>query len=126
LPDHQSAPPDVATRSFRENWLFARLPDWVIDTLSSEQKEAIHQAAVDPTWKHPPINIRLSVPFFGRRYFVTVVGGEGKRSAERRARERHNYPLRTAANVFFFLGLATVFYVAALIAVALYSAIFEF
>ncbi len=68
----------------------------------------------------------MSVPFFRRRYYVTIVGGEGKRSAERRARERHHYPLRTAANIFFFLGLATVFYIAALVAVALYSAIFEF
>ena len=98
----------------------------MIDTLSTEQKEAIHNAAVDPTWQHPPINIRLSLPFFRRRYFLTIVGGEGKRSADRRTHERHRYPLRTVSNIFFILGIATIFYIIAIVAVALQSAIVEF
>lgn len=76
--------------------------------------------------QYPPINIRLSIPFFGRRYFVTIVGGEGRRSAKRRAIEKHKYPLRTAANIFFAVGVATLFYVAALFGLALHGVIFEF
>ena len=49
-----------------------------------------------------------------------------KRSPERRAEERNKYPLRTLANVFFFVGLATVFYMLAVIALAMQSAIIEF
>ena len=56
----------------------------------------------------------------------TYVGGAEKRSAERRDQERHHYPLRTAAKIFFFVGLATLFYMAAVIALALQSAIVEF
>ena len=52
--------------------------------------------------------------------------GAEKRSAERRDQERHHYPLRTAAKIFFFVGLATLFYMAAVIALALQSAIVEF
>ncbi len=96
------------------DWLFARLPDWVIDTLSNDQKEAIHQAATDPSWTSPPINIRFSVPLFTRRYFLTLVGGEEKRSLDRRSRERNRYPMRTAANIFFFIGLAAIGYIVAL------------
>lgn len=106
--------------------LFERLPEWVVDTLSVEQKEAIHLAAEDPAWKRSPVDIRFTLPFFGRKFYVTVVSGAEKRNPKRRAEERHHYPLRTVANVFFFIGLATLFYMAAVIALALQSAIVEF
>ena len=105
---------------------FERLPEWVIDTLSPEQKEAIHQAAEEPSWGQSPVNIRFTLPFLRRKYYITVVGGSERRSDERRAKERHHYPLRTLANVFFFVGLATVFYMAAVIVLALQTAIVEF
>ena len=46
--------------------------------------------------------------------------------AKRLAREREHYPLRTAGNFMFVLGTATLFYLLAFFAVALYSAIIEF
>ena len=49
-----------------------------------------------------------------------------KRNAERRAHERHKYPLRTVANVFFFIGLGTLFYMLAVFVLALQSVIIEF
>ncbi len=107
-------------------WLFSRLPTWVVDTLTTEQKEAIHKAADEGKWLSHPVNIRMSLPLIGRRFFVTVIGGEEKRSAERRAHERHRYPLRTAANIFFFLGVAAIFYVVAIFAIAVQSSIVEF
>jgi len=108
------------------NWLFARLPDWVVDTLSTEQKEALYKAAEESTWGRHPVNIRLSLPLLARRYYLTIVAGEEKRSIERRSHERHRYPLRTAANVLFFLGLASVIYVAALFVLAVQVSIIEF
>ena len=117
---------DPVTQTIRANWLFARLPPWVVDTLSAEQKEAIQHAASDPSWSRPPVNVRVSIPVFTRRFFFTIVGGEESRSSERRARERNRYPLRTVANIFFFLGLIGVFYVVAIIGLAMHSAIVEF
>jgi hypothetical protein len=107
------------------NWLFGRLPDWVLDSLTTEQKDAIHEVLTDPTHNRPPVNIRLSVPFLKWRFFVTVFGGEEKRNATRRSRERHLYPLRTLANVFFVVGMITLFYVIAIFALALHTAIIE-
>ena len=118
--------PETAAAAAQANWLFERLPEWVMDTLTSEQKEAIHETLENPLWKRPPVNIRFTVPFFKSKFYVTIVGGEEKRSAERRAQERHKYPLRTIANVFFFIGLGTLFYMLAVFLLAVQSAIIEF
>ena len=118
--------PDGAARAAQSSWIFDRLPEWVVDTLTADQKEAIHRAIEDPAWKRPPVNIRFTLPFIHKRFYVTVVSGPEKRSAERRGRDRHKYPLRTLANIFFFLGVVTVFYVVALLALAFMSAIIEF
>ena len=115
--------PETVAEAAQANWLFERLPEWVMDTLSNEQKEAIHEAVENPSWKRPPVNIRFTVPFFTSKFYVTVVGGEEKRNVERRAQEHHKYPLRTVANVFFFIGLGTLFYMLAVFLLALQSAV---
>jgi hypothetical protein len=116
---------DPGRRATLENWLFARLPPWVLDTMSAEQKDALLKATTDASWDRPPVNARLHIPFFSRRYYVTIVGGEDKRSRERRAHERNHYPLRTVANIFFFIGIITLFYLVSLIGMAFTSAIIE-
>lgn len=115
----------AAQQVLKANWLFARLPPWVVDTMTTEQKEAIHNAITDNIGNIPPVNIRMHLPVFGRRFYMTVLAGEEKRSDARRKHERHRYPLRTAANVFFFIGLATLFYMVALVGLAMHSAIVE-
>jgi len=119
--------PDLdVVQAVQGNWLFKRLPPWIMDTLTNDQKAAIHDAITDPSWQRHVVNIRVSLPFFKQRFYITVVGGEEKRDAGRRATERHTYPLRTIANVFFVIGAATVFYAVALIALAFQATIFEF
>lgn len=105
--------------------LFERLPPWVTDTLTPQQQAAIREALAEPEWNLHPVNIRVSVPFLERRYYVTIVGGEDKRSATRRDHDRRKYPLRTIANIFFVLGIATILYTILLIGIALHSAILE-
>ncbi|MDH5747818.1 MAG: hypothetical protein OEY85_00755 [Rhodospirillales bacterium] len=112
-----------ARRVFRENWLFDRLPQDINDSLTDIQKEAIRKVIDDPSWSRPPVNIRFSLPLFFRRYYLTLVGGTEQRGPDRRAQERHEYPLRSAANIFFFVGLATLFYVLVILGMAAYRAI---
>ncbi len=92
-----------------------------------------HPGAPDPdaarvaaAWsrKHH-VDIRLSVPFFGRRFYLTVVSGGEKRGNERRKQDRHHYPLRTAANIFFFVGSGAAFYAVALLFMAFATSIIE-
>ncbi len=126
MSDLDTTADEIVTRTVQANWLFARLPPWIIDTLSAEQKEALHKVVDDPSWDLPPVNIRMHLPFFKRRYYVTLVAGEEKRSFERRAHERHRYPVRTIANVFFFIGICTLFYLVSILGFAVASAIVEF
>lgn len=126
MEDQNAWPDDPVSKTVAMNSLFERLPPWVVDTLTNEQKEAIHKAVSDPEWDMPPLNIRLSLPLLKRRYYVTVVGGEEKRSSSRRAHDRNRYPLRTVANFFFFIGLITIFYVVSVVGIAIYSSIIEF
>ncbi len=76
-------------------------------------------------WRRHPVDIRFSLPFFGNWFYVTVVSGPERRGDERRAEQRHHYPLRTAANVFFVLGLGAGFYALALVVFAFASSIVE-
>ena len=44
------------------------------------------------------VNIRVSLPLFFGRYYLTIVAGKELRSAERRKEESQKHPLWTAAN----------------------------
>ena len=101
---------DALGYALQADSLFARLPAWVMDTLTAEQRDAIHQAVCDPSLQHPPINIRFALPAFGRRYFLTVIGGVERRGTRRRAQERTKFPLRTVANILFFIFLGVLIY----------------
>jgi len=55
-----------------------------------------------------PINIRLSIPLLIKRYYVTIVVGEERRTPERLSVERRKHPLVSRGNLVFFTLLGTV------------------
>ncbi len=57
---------------------------------------------------HHPVNIRLSIPLFARRYYLTVIAGKEQRSTERLAEEREKHPLTTTANMIFLFTVGFV------------------
>ncbi len=57
---------------------------------------------------HHPVNIRLSIPLFTRRYYVTVVASKEQRSTERLAEEREKHPLATTANMIFLFTIGFI------------------
>jgi hypothetical protein len=126
MEDRDSAVAEAVSRAAHGSWLYSRLPSWFLDTLSNKHKEALHQALTDPDWGRHLVNIRISAPVLRRRYYITVVGGALFLTAERRAHDHHRYPLRTVANIFFFVGLAAAFYAVALVALAIFSVVIEF
>lgn len=54
-----------------------------------------------------PINLRLTVPLLFKRYYVTIVAGEERRSPERRVEERQKHPIRTTGNVIVLFATGT-------------------
>lgn len=106
--------------------LLANIPQPVIDTFTPEQRAALWNAAKPVSWRKHPINIRITFPFMGNRYFVTVVGGYERRGLDRIERDRKMHPLRTAGNVLFMLGVGGAFYLAAVIGMFTFSNLIEF
>jgi len=108
--------------------LLERLPSEVLESFTAEQRAALWQASKPMTWRRHPINLRMTayVPLLGHRTFLTVVGGMEKRERGRVVRERRLYPLRTAGNVLFLLGLGGAFYGAALFGIFMFSNLIEF
>jgi hypothetical protein len=90
--------------------LFDRLPPEILGSLTVQQKNAIASAAGSTDWKGHPVNIRLSLPFLPRRWYVTIVSGPERRARDRRRRDRTINPIRTAGNLVFILCSAILFY----------------
>ena len=124
MPVRSTPREEPTTKEIQSEWLFMRLPEWVVDSLTSRQKMAIDSAVGTRAWSRPPVNIRFSLPFLTRRYYVTIVSGEEKRPPTRLADERAEYPLRTLANAFFFVGVLTVTYVVVLMGLSIYRFVF--
>ncbi len=117
---------DALGYALQADSLFARLPARVMDTLTAEQRDAIHQAVCDPALRHPPINIRCSLPAFGRRYFLTIIGGAERRGARRRTHEQTKFPLRTVANFLFFIFLGALIYALSIASILVHRSLTEF
>jgi len=103
--------------------VFSRIPGRVMDTLTREQKEAIHQAIDGAALQRPPINVRVSLPVLGRRYFLTLVAGPERRNDERRNDDRRHHPLGTSANFVFFGCLGLLIYAIALFGIYMHGAL---
>lgn len=106
--------------------LLDRLPPDVVQSFTEDQRAALWTAVKPTTWRRHPVNIRLTIPLMGDRFFVTVVGGYEKRSSERLARERRMFPMRTAGNILFLMGVGGAFYLAAIVGMMLFSSLIEF
>ena len=87
-----------------------KVPQAVAETFTSEQLAALRNAVKPFTWRKHPINIRITLPFFGRRFFLTLVGGLEHRGSDRIVRERTANPLGTPSNILFMLGVGGVFW----------------
>jgi hypothetical protein len=119
-------PDGSAGHSGTNSSLFARMPPHILGGLTSEQRNAIALAADQPGWSDHRINIRLSVPFLPKRWYITIVGGPERRGRDRRTAERTRNPLRTAGNFAFIFLTAVMFYGIAAAAMLITSSVLEY
>lgn len=108
-----------------DNWM-DRIPPEVMASFTPQQRAALWNALRPVSWRRHPVNIRLSFPIIGGRYFLTVVGGPEKRGDERRLRDRVIFPLRTTGNILFLLGVGGAFYLTAMLGIVLFANLVEF
>ena len=106
--------------------LLANIPEAVVESFTADQRAALWNAAKPVSWRKHPINIRITFPFFGCHYFVTIVGGSERRAPDRIKRDSKMHPLKTAGNVLFMLGVGGAFYLAAVVGMFVFSNLIEF
>lgn len=83
-------------------------PD-VANSFTEAQLLELERVLSAPPSRRLPIDIRITVPFFRGRYFLTFIAGRERRSAERLKEERAKHALWTFANVCFFVFLVVLF-----------------
>jgi len=108
MPDGSHAPTSLADS--RNHAILDRLPPDILGGLSVEQRAAIAAASGD--WKGGAhrVNLRVSMPFLPKRWYLTVLGGPERRTIARRNAERTRNPVRTAGNMAFIFVTAMTFY----------------
>lgn len=89
--------------------LLAQLPGDVVESLSPDQRAALWEVSHSPSWQRYPVNIRFSVPIFTRRFFITIVAGNDRRSGDRATAERRLNPMFTLPNVLFLTSIGAFF-----------------
>jgi len=100
--------------------LLARMPLNVRQSLTPEQLSALARATLPVVTRHP-LDYRISLPFFGRRYYLTILGGRERRNRDRLLREGQLALSRATAAYSLGLGVLTALAVLAAV-LALYVA----
>ncbi len=81
----------------------------VARSFTQAQLQEIKRVLPAPASRRLPIDIRITVPFLRRRYFITVLAGPEQRSEERLKVERAKHVLWTFTNVCCFVFLLLLF-----------------
>jgi len=101
----QKAPARSGT--IRDN-LLGPMNQEIARSFTETQLRELERVLTAPASRRLPIDVRLTVPFFWRRYFINFLAGPEQRSAERLKEERARHTLWTFANVCSFVFLLTL------------------
>lgn len=90
-----------------ENKAFERflrsLPADVVDSFNTHQLRSMSMAMQRESRRHN-VDIRITIPFFWKSFYVVLLAGPERRSAERRAAERSDHPVWTPTNLLVLLA----------------------
>ena len=106
LASNQQAPAQQGTPG---DDLLGSMDPEIVRSFTEGQLQELKRVVSATKSRRLPIDIRITVPFFWRRYFITVLAGPERRSAERLKRERAKHAIFTFANVCFFVFLLVLF-----------------
>jgi len=87
---------------------FAKISPEIADTFTEEQLEAIKQAFASRSWNRHPLDLRISVPIPGLRFYLVLLAGRERRSKKRLRSEKSTYVLWTPSNIIFLIGFLIV------------------
>ena len=81
----------------------------VANSFTEAQLQELERVLAASSSRRLPIDIRITLPALRRRYFLTVLAGPERRSAERLKLERAKHRLWTFWNVCTFVFLLVLF-----------------
>ncbi|WP_414574742.1 hypothetical protein [Anabaena sp. CCY 9402-a] len=82
--------------------LFTQIQPDIKETLTTEQVTAIKKAFGSNTWtRWHPLDLRMTLPIPGLRFYMVLLGGEEQRSKQRLQYAKVLYPLWTPSNIIF-------------------------
>lgn len=89
--------------------LLGYLPPHIAASLDPQQLDALqvafHQALLEQTRRRRhPVDLRISLPFIGSRFYLVLLAGPERRSRERLASDRQLHPIWTLGNLMVILG----------------------
>ncbi len=121
----------AAAEAARGAWILTRLPADLRARLDATDAAALCVAAAGgatggAAWRRHPVDIRLSLPWVGRRFYVTVVSGPERRPKTRRVAEGAQRPLIAIGNILFAIGLTTVLFLGGALAVLFLTSLVEY
>ncbi|MEH2162542.1 MAG: hypothetical protein V7K38_16230 [Nostoc sp.] len=99
-------PPQHTALTFEK--LFAEIDPKVANTFTVEQLEAIKRGFSSPAWTRHSLNIRVSVPIPGLRFYLVLLAGSERRSQVRLRSEKGLYPFWTPVNILFIIGFLSI------------------
>ena len=88
--------------------LLARMPEGMRESFTPDQVAALRHAAWRSKFGTHPIDIRWSIPFLNKPFYLVVLAGPERRSLARRAAERSRFPMARIGNLLFLGSLATI------------------
>ena len=98
--------PQYSDHTFKQ--LFAEIDPKIANTFTVEQLEAIKKGLASRAMTRHSIDIRVSVPIPGLRFYLVLLAGSERRSKVRLRSERGLYPFWTPANILFIIGFLII------------------
>ena len=84
--------------------IFPKIPPEIARTFTEEQLNALKKAFGFRDWNRHPVDIRVSIPIPGIRFYLVLLAGRERRSYPRLQVSRRMYPLWTPVNALFITG----------------------
>ncbi len=88
--------------------LFVRLSPEIADSFNEEQLEAIKKAFGSQSFSRHPLDVRVSVPIPGIKFYLVLLAGLERRSKQRLRSEKGIYPFWRLSNIIFLIGFFSV------------------
>ena len=79
------------------------MPEEVVSSFTELQLKAIEHALGDGRWDDQPVDVRLSIPVLWRQFYLVLLAGPERRSAERRNSESVRKPGRIVADMILLV-----------------------